>query len=132
MYNTTLPALVNALPTYLRNLLIEFNCKASAGGASTAIRTVTGNKLALRSEIEIFGNTSFSVSGEGTQIQYYKTSYPYSRTKKRGHSSSAYADWWLRSPMSAYNIPFCMVTASGSSYISSSTDALGVAPFGCI
>jgi hypothetical protein len=129
MYKTTLPALVNALPAYLRGLLIEFSCKASAGNKSTTIKTVKGNKLALRSEVEIFGTTSYSVAGEGSQIPYYTTSA--NRVKKRGHSGSANY-WWVRSPSASNTTAFCYVYSSSSSAGNNASSASGVAPFGCI
>ena len=129
MYKTTLPALANALPAYLRGLLIEFSCKASAGNKSTTIKTVTGNKLALRSEVEIFGTTSNSVAGEGSQIPYYTTSA--NRVKKLGHSGSAYY-WWERSPNVKTGNAFCCVDSSGYAGTNYASGAIGVAPFGCI
>lgn len=129
MYKTTLPALVNALPAYLRGLLIEFSCKASAGNKSTTIKTVTGNKLALRSEVEIFGTTSYSVAGEGSQIPYYTTSA--NRVKKRGHSGSA-DSWWERSPRASNATRFCFVAEIGLANADNASSARGVAPFGCI
>lgn len=129
MKKTTLPALVNTLPAYLRDLLIEFSCKSSAGGRSTTIMTVTGNKLALRSEVEIFGTTKKSAAGEGSQIPYYTTSD--NRTKKRGHSGS-YSPWWERSPQVNDSGYWCEVYTSGTAYGTYATAADGVAPFGCI
>lgn len=129
MKTTTLPALVNALPAYLRDLLIEFSCKASAGSQSSTINTVTGNKLALRSEIEIFGARYYSKSGEGSQIPYYQTSA--NRVKKRGHSGSA-KYWWLRSPNGNGTMSYVFVTDTGSSSSGNATTDYGLAPFGCI
>ncbi len=133
MYKTTLPALVNALPEYLRGLLIPFSCKASAGNKSTTIKTVTGNKLALRSEVEIFGTTTYSAAGEGSQIPYYTTSANWG--KKRGHSGSANY-WWERSPRVSNTTNFCGVHSGGTSthgaYSYNASMANGVAPFGCI
>lgn len=130
MKTTTLPALVNALPAYLRGLLIEFSCKASAGSQSSTIDTVTGNKLALRSEVEIFGGRYSSKSGEGSQIPYYQTSA--NRIKKYGHSGSA-SNWWERSPAGSYSSSWCYVPSlnNGGSY-HYATNEYGVAPFGCI
>lgn len=129
MYTTTLPALVNVLPAYLRGLLIEFSCKASKGGLDQSIETITGNKLALRSEVEIFGRAAYSFSGEGSQIPYYTTAA--NRIKKRGHSGSA-SNWWERSPYGGNTTQFCRVGSAGSSLWSNASNAEGVAPFGCI
>lgn len=129
MYKTTLPALVNALPAYLRGLLIVFSCKASAGNKSTTIKTVTGNKLALRSEVEVFGRTIYSAAGEGSQIPYYTTDA--NRVKKRGHSGSANF-WWGRSPSANSTTSFCNLGVNDASLGFNANYTFGVAPFGCI
>lgn len=129
MKTTTMPALVNALPSWLKGLLIEFSVLASAGSQSSTIETVMGNKLALRSEVEIFGSTTHAKAGEGSQIPYYATAA--NRIKKRGHSGSA-GSWWERSPTGNGSGYFCRVDPSGSARNGDASDAYGVAPFGCI
>ena len=129
MHTTTLPSLANALPAYFKNLLIEFNCKASAGNSGNSIKTITGNKLALRSEIEINGSVANSKAGEGSQIPYYTTFA--NRKKKRGHSGS-YDYWWERSPYASFSDRFCYIAANGGVSYNIASGAYGVAPFGCI
>lgn len=129
MYKTTLPAVVNRLPDYLKNMLIPFNVKTSAGNQSSEIVTVENNLLALRSEIEIFGSTSYSKAGEGVQVDYYKTSS--NRIKKRGHSGSA-TSWWERSPNGSGAANFCYVSNGGSAGSNGASNTYGCAPFGCI
>lgn len=128
MKTTTLPALVNALPSWLKDRLKEFSVKVASNG-NGSIETVTGNKLALRSEVEIFGSCTYSKSGEGSQIPYYQTSA--NRVKKRGHSGSANA-WWERSPLSGNTDGACRVYSDGSAYNYYVTNANGLAPFGCL
>lgn len=125
---TTLPALVNALPSWLKSRLIEFGVLVASNG-NGSITTVTGNKLALRSEVEIFGSTTYSKSGEGSQIDYYKTAA--NRVKKRGHSGSA-SIWWERSPTSGYTYYACFVYSDGSANNSTVANTIGLAPFGCL
>lgn len=128
MKTTTLPALVNALPTWLKDLLITFSCLTSAGNGSSTIEAVTNNKLALRSETEVFGRNSSSLGREGIQVQYYETAA--NKIKKRGHDGSAYG-WWERSPN--YNTNgFCYVSSNGGSSGHLATEWFGVAPFGCL
>lgn len=127
MKNITLPALVNALPTWLKNMLIEFSCLTSAGNKSSAIVSSSG-KLALRSEIEIFGSTTQSASGEGVLIPYYNSTAR--RQKKLGHSGSDNA-WYERSPCIA-RTSACYVNANGEADYGNTSGARGVAPFGCI
>ena len=131
MYTTALPGLVNALPAYLRDMLIEFSVLASAGSLSSNIVTVTGNLLALRAEVEIFGRTTYSYVGEGTQIPYYTTAA--NRIKKYGISGNV-GKWWLRSPRNSVSNRFCRVSGAGEpdSTTTDQTNSFGVAPFGCL
>lgn len=130
MYTTTLPALVEALPSWLKTRLKTFSVVASKGGSdlSTA-ETVTGNKLALRAEMEIFGTRTYSQVDEGTQVDYYRTAAN-STVKAEGFGGSA-ANWWLRSPSSATG--FCLVTRLGTaSHNNPNKTTFKVAPFGCL
>ena len=129
MYTTTLPALVEALPTWLKERLITFNVLASAGSQSATISTIGNNKLALRSEVEIFGTVSNSKAGEGSQIPYYTAAA--NRIKTTGWSGSA-SNWWERSPNGSTSNSFCYVSNNGSAGSNSASNANGVAPFGCI
>lgn len=129
MYNITLPALVEALPLWLKTLLITFNVLGSAGDTSAVIETVPNNKLALRSEIEIFGNISYSKAGEGSQIPYYTTSA--NRIKKIGHTGNA-GRWWERSPEGNTTSTFCDVYTDGQASKNYAQRVEGVAPFGCL
>lgn len=129
MKMTTIPAIVNALPTWIKSRLIEFSVLASAGSQSSAIDTVTGNKLALRSEIEVFGTSTYSFAGEGSQISYYATAD--NRKKNRGHNGSKKV-WWMRSPYSTNSEYFCRVNGTGVTDFSNAMNASGVAPFGCL
>ncbi len=128
MYTTTLPAMAEALPGWLRSRLKTFDVLASKGGSElTTIETVAGNKLALRSEVEVIGYTSNSQPGEGVQVEYYKVAAV--RVKTRGFSGSA-TNWWTRSAyISSY---FCYNTGNGSTGSVSPTNTFGVSPFGCI
>ena len=134
MFTTTLPALVNALPSWLKSRLKTFSVKAGQGGGSTSVETISNNKLALRSEWEVFGTKSYADAGANgaeasgaKQISYYATSS--NRVKKRGHTGSA-GGWWLRSPYSS--TVFCLVYSNGNAYNTSASNTGGVAPFGCI
>ena len=124
MKTVTLPALEAALPSWLRGLLKTFSVKASAGSQSDTIETVTGNKLALRSEVEIFGTTTYSKPGEGAQVELYKRVSQRSKTTPNGN-------WWERSPYGSGSTNFCGVSG-GSPNNYYATGANGVAPFGCI
>ena len=129
MYTTTLPALVNALPAWLSGRLITFDVLASAGSQSSTIETVSGNKLALRSEVELFNSHPNSKDGEGAYIPYYTNNGK--RAKLRGYSGSA-GYWWERSPYGSGGSSFCSVGTVGSADNGVASGAFGLAPFGCI
>ena len=124
MKTVTLPALEAALPSWLRSLLLTFSVKASEGSQSDTIETVTGNKLALRSEVEIFGATTYSKPGEGVQVDLYKNTGYRSKTTPNSF-------WWERSPNGSHSTHFCYVYY-GSPGNNNAANASGVAPFGCI
>ena len=87
----------------------------------------TEDKLFLLSEVEVFGSTTFSVPGEGTQYAYYKAGN--SREKEwRGAASS----WWLRSPRSGNNSQFCRIDTSTIADYFGANNTSGVAFAFCI
>lgn len=119
----------NAFPSTLVEIFKEHKNKAGLGDASESGTEEVVDTFALPAEVEVFGSTSYSVSGEGTQFKYYETSG--NRAKKAGDSGSA-SGWWERSPRSESFNNFCYVTsasASGSYYAYS---YLLIAPFGVI
>lgn len=130
MYTTTLPALVNALPEWLRTRLKTFDVLASAGNKSTTIETVSGNKLALRSEVELFGTTIYSAAGEGNHVEYYKRGTAV-LTKRTGRAGSASA-WWERSPSVGNTTTFCNVNNNGNANNYTAVTSSWLSPFGCI
>ncbi len=127
MKTEILPALVLALPEWLKNNLIEFSVLASAGNRSSTIDTVTENKLALRSQIEITNSTSYSFSGEGALIPYYATS---ANRKKQGASGTDV--WWTRSPYKSSNYRFVGISPTGVGDWYDANQGYGLSPFGCL
>ena len=121
MRTTHLPAILALMPTEVQNGIREVSKKTSAGGASSTIETVS-DKLFLLSEVEIFGSTSYSAAGEGTQYDYYKAGN--SKVKKRNGSA---ANWWERSPYASDSTYFCLVFSNGGAYDSNASRAYGVA-----
>ena len=121
MRTTHLPAILELMPTEVQNGIREVSKKASVGGASSTIETVS-DKLFLLSEVEIFGSTSYSAAGEGTQYDYYKAGN--SKVKKRNGSAAA---WWERSPLASNSATFCMVGSSGYADYDIASRAYGVA-----
>lgn len=150
-YTTILPAMVEALPEWLKTRLKTFSVLASAGGQSTEIETIPNNKLALRSAYELLGRTSgnsSTVSGEGSYIEFYKislgndTNYTYCKTSANNRGFKTVAgriNAWTRSPLSNGSASFAFI-ASGTTYSSqpygatanNTSSAKYISPFGCI
>ena len=121
MRQTDLPAILALMPTEVQNGIREVNKLASAGSKSSTINT-TADKLFLLSEIEIFGNITYSVSGEGTQYDYYKVG----NSKVKNYNGSANY-WWQRSPRIGNYSSFCAVSNSGLADYLSANDVYCVA-----
>ena len=108
MRSTHLPAILTLMPTEVQNGIREVNKLTSAGFYSSDINT-TADKLFLLSEIEIFGSTFYSKSGEGSQYAYYSAGN--SKVKNRFGSACV---WWERSPYGNDSTSFCLVNHRGS------------------
>ena len=121
MRTTHLPAILALMPTEVQNGIREVSKKTSVGGESSTIETVS-DKLFLLSEVEIFGSTSYSAAGEGTQYDYYKAGN--SKVKKQNGSAAA---WWERSPCASSSARFCLVDSDGSAGSYYASTARGVA-----
>ena len=125
----------SAMYTYLQNTLFsQFTTdlqsaikpvlkKTSAGGRDTTINT-NEMKIFLFSEIEVFGSTTYSAAGEGTQYDYFATAANRIKYMSNG-SGSAYL-WWERSPYVSNSTFFCLVNGSGSATGSIANNSLGV------
>ena len=120
MRSTHLPAILALMPAEVQAAIKEVQKKTSAGNQSSSIQA-TNDKLFLLSEIEIFGRTTYSFAGEGTQYAYYKAGN--SRVKKVNGSAHA---WWERSPYSDYYTIFCYVDYSGDASSSIASTSYGV------
>ena len=120
MRSTHLPAILALMPTEVKNSIREVNKLTSAGNKSSTINT-TADKLFLLSEVEIFGSTTQSAAGEGTQYDYYQAG----NSKVKTWNGSA-ADWWERSPYARGSTRFCMVLSNGNAGRDSASFAYGV------
>ena len=121
MRSTHLPAILALMPTEVQSGIREVNKPTSEGSKSSTINT-TADKLFLLSEVEIFGSTSYSAAGEGTQYDYYKAGN--SKVKKRNGSAVV---WWERSPYARGSTYSCMVNSNGAAYYGGASGARGVA-----
>lgn len=121
----------SALPSVWRSMVKTVNKKVSVGNNSSTIETVQ-DKIFLAAEIEIFGSTTYSFSGEGTQYQYYKNAAANRYKMPKWTSSNVSNIYWERSPFSGSAAYFCVVNNSGSADGYGAYVARGVAPCLCI
>ena len=115
------------LPATLRNVIKTVKKKSGTGGGSSSGTQQTNDDLFLLSEIEIFGTTTYSVAGEGTQYEWYKAGN--SRIKKVNGSAGS---WWERSPYSGNTSYFCGVNSSGTASRSTAGSSNGVSFGFCV
>ena len=115
------------LPAALRNVIKTVKKKSGTGGGSSSGTQQTNDDLFLLSEIEIFGTTTYSVAGEGTQYEWYKAGN--SRIKKVNGSAD---NWWERSPNSGNTSSFCRVDSSGDANGNTAGNSRGVSFGFCV
>lgn len=89
----------------------------------------TEDWLALRSMVEIMGTNTFSASGEGSQVEYYRDS-----ANRKGYAWNYNAEYWLRSPTvyNGRNNLWCVITTSPSANAKTPNTNDGIKFFGCI
>lgn len=127
MKKTVMTTLLNQLPAALKNVLKSVNKRSGTGGGSTSGTQTTNDKLFLLSEVEIFGTTTYSVPGEGTQYAYYKAGN--STVKKVNGSANS---WWERSPYSGDTGNFCRVSSTGTAGYYAASGSRGVSFGFCV
>lgn len=122
----------NALPSAWKSIVKTVNKKSGTGDGSSSGTETTQDKIFLASEIEIFGKTVDSVSGEGTQYPYYKNTT--SNRYKMPKWSSSYIShiYWERSHCKGSSKNFCTMYFGGSANQGSASFAGGIAPCLCI
>ena len=120
-----------ALPSTWQSMVKTVNKKVSAGNNSSTIETVQ-DKIFLAAEIEIFGSTTYSFAGEGTQYQYYKNATANRYKMPKWSSSYVSHIYWERSPCSGNSTSFCTVSYYGGAGATNADAARGVAPCLCI
>ena len=122
----------NALPSAWKSIVKTVNKKSGTGGGSSSGTETTQDKIFLASEIEIFGSTTKSVSGEGTQYQFYKNATANRYKMPKWNSSRVSHVYLERSPRSGNSTYFCLVNYNGNADSDSASIAYGVAPCLCI
>ena len=120
MRTETLPAILAKMPVNIQNGIRAVNKLTATSGSSSTIKTAS-DKLFIFSEMEVYGSTSYSHSGEGKQYAYYAAGN--SKVKKVGSTASI---WWLRSPFAASSNNFCVVGTEGAIRSSGASNSGGV------
>ena len=123
MYSWLQNTLLPTLPSDLQSVLKSVNKKTSAGSQSSTINT-NSMKLFLFSEIEIFGSTTYSKAGEGSQYSYFATAA--NRIKYLSNGSGSAGWWWERSPYGSSSNIFCFVNSGGNADANSASSTYGV------
>lgn len=127
MRTSTIATMRGYLPFAWQSIIKPINKQAGLGGGSSSGVETVSDSCFLLAEIEIFGSTTDSVSGEGSQYAYYRAG----NTTVKKKSGSAY-DWWERSPCSYDSIIFCMVSHDGRAAGSAANVHAGVAFGFCV
>ena len=115
------------LPAAWQTAIKPVNKVSGTGGGSSSGTETVSDSCFLLAEIEIFGSTTYSVSGEGTQYAYYKAGN--SKVKNKGGSAHS---WWERSPRSGNSSFFCFVYSSGNAVANNASNSRGVAFGFCV
>ena len=122
MRTSTMATMKGYMPAAWKTAIKPVNKASGTGGGSSSGTETVSDSCFLLAEIEIFGSTIGSVSGEGTQYAYYKA----------GNSKVTSDWWWLRSPISGGSNSFRVVSSNGSAATSSADSSIGVAFAFCI
>lgn len=97
MRNTYLPAIKKLMPSEVQSAIKSVSKKTRLGEQTQT----TIDQLFLLSEVEIYGNASYSEDGEGVQYGYYASNV-YSVARK-ADLKGTYNSWWCRSPQNTSN-----------------------------
>lgn len=127
MRTSTMATMKGYMPAAWQAAIKPVNKASGTGDGSTSGTETVSDSCFLLAEIEMFGSTTYSVSGEGTQYAYYKAG----NSKVKNMSGSA-SHWYERSPRSGYTQDFCMVSKYGDASASNGTLRPGIAFGFCV
>ena len=127
MRTSTMATMKGYLPDDWEAIIKPVNKASGTGGGSSSDTETVSDSCFLLAEIEIFGSTTYSVSGEGTQYAYYKAG----NSKVKNKSGSAHR-WWERSPHSGNSNNFCSVPSDGLASSYAASNSIGVAFGFCV
>lgn len=123
---TRMDTFFSQLPSDLQSVIKPVNKLVSIGNKTSTIETVS-DKLFLLSEVEIFGSTTSSFAGEGSQYDWYKAG----NTKVKKVNGSANG-WLERSPSRGDTSTFCSVYSNGNANHDFAISSLGVSFAFCV
>lgn len=127
MRTSTMATMKGYLPAAWQTAIKPVNKVSGTGGGSSSGTETVSDSCFLLAEIEVFGSTTYSVSGEGTQYAYYKAG----NSKVKNNDGSAYY-WWERSPLSGASNRFCRVGSNGNANYTNAPYGMGVAFGFCV
>lgn len=120
----------NALPSNIKSKVKTVQKLTSAGNQSSTIETDIYDDVFLLSEVEIFGTTTYSVSGEGSKYSFFNTAS--NIYKKPIEDEGVSATWWERSPRGQRADRFCRVGSDGVATNNPAGVYFGLAPAFCL
>ena len=130
MRTVTMATMKGYMPVAWQTAIKPVTKVSGTGGLVNTLEAVSDNCFLL-SEIEIFGRTIHSISGEGTQYAYYKGGA--TKIKRRETAGSAGRAWWERSPyLSESAYWFGTVSSDGNAVSGNPTINQGVAFGVCV
>lgn len=127
MRTSTMATMKGYLPAAWQTAIKPVNKVSGTGDGSSSGTATVSDSCFLLAEIEIFGSTTYSVSGEGMQYAYYKAGN--SKVKNKGGSAIL---WWERSPRSGDSRHFCIVGSGGNADCNIARYSNGVAFGFCV
>ena len=127
MRTSTMATMKGYMPAAWQTAIKPVNKASGTGGGSTSGTETVSDSCFLLAEIEMFGSTTYSVSGEGTQYAYYKAGN--SKVKKK--NGTMYS-WWGRSPDSDDILGFFSVVGGGTASNGGASSNRGVAFGFCV
>ena len=124
IHDLWLPYTEESFPAFLRHRLKSFDAQCTTDSSDlSVIGTVSYNKLALRSQREVFGTGP----AEGEQLNYYQNES--NRIKKTSGNENP-CSWWLRTIYDENH--FCIVTSTGDLDNRILSDYVRLVAFGCL
>lgn len=109
MRTSTMVTMKGYLPSVWQTAIKPVNKASGTGGGSSSGTETVSDDCFLLAEVEIFGDTTHSVAGEGVQYAYYKAGN--SKVKRRNGIDKG---WFERSPYSGDTSMYCLVSYSGA------------------